>query len=80
MSTNAPAAQSPFDPEYTPIGRVLCFTAHPDDIDFGAAGTIAGWTAAGADVFAYFVHEDKLHAPANAIALRHRLGIALPGD
>jgi LmbE family N-acetylglucosaminyl deacetylase len=24
--------------------------AHPDDIDFGAAGTIAGWTAAGVEV------------------------------
>ncbi|MDP5227202.1 MULTISPECIES: PIG-L deacetylase family protein [Arthrobacter] len=31
-------------------GRVLCFTAHPDDVDFGAAGTIAAWTAAGVDV------------------------------
>jgi LmbE family N-acetylglucosaminyl deacetylase len=24
--------------------------AHPDDVDFGAAGTIAGWTDAGIDV------------------------------
>ena len=30
--------------------RVLCFTAHPDDIDFGAAGTVAAWTAAGVEV------------------------------
>lgn len=30
--------------------RVLCFGAHPDDIDFGAAGTVAGWTAAGVEV------------------------------
>ncbi len=30
--------------------RVLCFGAHPDDIDFGAAGTVAGWAAAGAVV------------------------------
>lgn len=29
---------------------MLCFTAHPDDIDFGAAGTIAAWTAAGVQV------------------------------
>lgn len=29
---------------------MLCFTAHPDDIDFGAAGTIAAWTAAGVEV------------------------------
>lgn len=50
MPTNATAAQSPFDPEASRIGRVLCFTAHPDDIDFGAAGTIAAWTAAGVHV------------------------------
>ncbi len=30
--------------------RVLVITAHPDDVDFGAAGTVATWTAAGADV------------------------------
>lgn len=29
---------------------MLCFAAHPDDIDFGAAGTIAAWTAAGVQV------------------------------
>jgi len=43
-------AQSPFDPEQHRIERVLCFTAHPDDIDFGAAGTVAAWTAAGVQV------------------------------
>lgn len=32
------------------IERVLIVTAHPDDVDFGAAGTIAGWTAAGIEV------------------------------
>jgi len=32
------------------VDRVLCVVAHPDDIDFGAAGTIAGWTAAGTEV------------------------------
>jgi LmbE family N-acetylglucosaminyl deacetylase len=30
--------------------RVLAVMAHPDDVDFGAAGTIARWTAAGVDV------------------------------
>lgn len=30
--------------------RVLCFSAHPDDIDFGAAGTVAKWTAEGVQV------------------------------
>jgi LmbE family N-acetylglucosaminyl deacetylase len=32
------------------IERVLCVTAHPDDVDFGAAGTIAQWTQAGIEV------------------------------
>lgn len=44
------------------------------------AATAKAWAAEGKDVFAYFVHEDKLHAPANAIALRQAAGIALPGD
>ena len=32
------------------IERVLVVTAHPDDLDFGAAGTIAQWTAKGIEV------------------------------
>jgi LmbE family N-acetylglucosaminyl deacetylase len=32
------------------VRRVLVVTAHPDDVDFGAAGTIAAFTAAGLDV------------------------------
>jgi LmbE family N-acetylglucosaminyl deacetylase len=30
--------------------RVLVVTAHPDDVDFGAAGSVAAWTEAGAQV------------------------------
>lgn len=30
--------------------RVLVVTAHPDDVDFGAAGTVAAWTKAGIEV------------------------------
>lgn len=30
--------------------RILAVMAHPDDVDFGAAGTIAQWTAAGHQV------------------------------
>ena len=32
------------------IERALVVTAHPDDVDFGAAGTIATWTDAGIEV------------------------------
>lgn len=30
--------------------RILVVTAHPDDVDFGAAGSVATWTDAGAHV------------------------------
>jgi LmbE family N-acetylglucosaminyl deacetylase len=30
--------------------HILVITAHPDDVDFGAAGSVAAWTAAGAHV------------------------------
>ncbi len=32
------------------ISKILIIAAHPDDVDFGAAGTIAGWTDAGLEV------------------------------
>jgi LmbE family N-acetylglucosaminyl deacetylase len=32
------------------VERVLIITAHPDDVDFGAAGSAAVWTDAGMDV------------------------------
>jgi LmbE family N-acetylglucosaminyl deacetylase len=32
------------------VSRVLVVTAHPDDVDFGAAGSVATWTDAGIDV------------------------------
>jgi LmbE family N-acetylglucosaminyl deacetylase len=34
-------------PEDVPVQRVLAIMAHPDDVDFGAAGTVTQWTAAG---------------------------------
>lgn len=39
------------------VERVLVITAHPDDVDFGAAGTVATWTNAGIEV-AYCVVTD----------------------
>jgi LmbE family N-acetylglucosaminyl deacetylase len=32
------------------VSRVLAIMAHPDDVDFGSAGTIATWTDAGLEV------------------------------
>lgn len=32
------------------VTRVLCVAAHPDDLDFGAAGTVAALTARGVEV------------------------------
>lgn len=39
------------DPAGAPeIARILVVTAHPDDVDFGAAGSVATWTAQGIEV------------------------------
>ena len=32
------------------VERILVVTAHPDDVDFGAAGSVAAWTGRGIDV------------------------------
>ena len=32
------------------VARILVITAHPDDVDFGLAGTVATWTDAGIEV------------------------------
>lgn len=32
------------------MSRALVVCAHPDDVDFGAAGTVSSWTAAGVEV------------------------------
>jgi LmbE family N-acetylglucosaminyl deacetylase len=42
-----------FPPSVEPlsdVSRVLCVFAHPDDVDFGAGGTVAGWVSAGIEV------------------------------
>jgi LmbE family N-acetylglucosaminyl deacetylase len=39
------------------IERILVVTAHPDDVDFGAAGSVATWTSQGIDV-AYCIVTD----------------------
>jgi LmbE family N-acetylglucosaminyl deacetylase len=40
----------PDDLLHLPDGPVLVVTAHPDDVDFGMAGTLSRWAAAGAEV------------------------------
>jgi LmbE family N-acetylglucosaminyl deacetylase len=37
-------------PDAAAIERILVVTAHPDDVDFGAAGTVATWTKSGYEV------------------------------
>jgi LmbE family N-acetylglucosaminyl deacetylase len=42
-----------FPPSATPltdVQRALCVLAHPDDVDFGSAGTVATWVDAGIEV------------------------------
>lgn len=36
--------------EESQVSRVLVVTAHPDDVDFGAAGSVATWSDQGIDV------------------------------
>jgi LmbE family N-acetylglucosaminyl deacetylase len=38
------------DEETDAVERILVVIAHPDDVDFGAAGSVATWTDAGIDV------------------------------
>ncbi|MET0626996.1 MAG: PIG-L deacetylase family protein [Acidimicrobiia bacterium] len=44
------AADPDADARDAGIERVLVVTAHPDDVDFAAAGTVARWTDAGIEV------------------------------
>jgi LmbE family N-acetylglucosaminyl deacetylase len=37
-------------PDASAPARILVVVAHPDDVDFGAAGTVATWTDAGIEV------------------------------
>ena len=37
-------------PEDEPVERILVIAAHPDDVDFGVAGSVATWTDLGIDV------------------------------
>ena len=41
---------TPLEPFPDDWSRALCIVAHPDDLEYGAAGAIACWTAAGKQV------------------------------
>ena len=73
-----PAAPVPAGPPGTGSSRVLVVTAHPDDVDFGSAGTVATFTDAGVEV-AYCIvtdgdagGQDRTMARAEMAAIRRR--------
>jgi LmbE family N-acetylglucosaminyl deacetylase len=55
-TTDVPAAMT-VDAGTDGVERVLVVTAHPDDVDFGAAGSVAVWTQGGVEV-AYCIATD----------------------
>jgi LmbE family N-acetylglucosaminyl deacetylase len=58
--------------DVTGIERVLVVTAHPDDVDFGAAGSVATWTDRGIDV-SYCIVTDGDAGGAHTALSRHEL-------
>jgi LmbE family N-acetylglucosaminyl deacetylase len=70
----------------TEVKRVLVIVAHPDDVDFGAAGTIARWTDAGIEVIYCVVTDgdaggsDPSISRADMAALRRREQTAAAGQ
>ncbi len=75
-----PVPPGPMIPSDDPSGveRILVVTAHPDDVDFGVAGSVATWVKAGIDV-AYCVVTDgdaggsdrTISRPEMAVIRRH---------
>ena len=62
-----------------PFSRALVVAAHPDDAEFGAAGTIARWTAMGTDV-RYLVVTDGASGSADPTMTRERLAVLREGE
>src|SRR4051812_32237428 len=55
------------------VERMLCLLAHPDDVDFGSAGTVATWTAAGTEV-TYCIVTDGDAGGFDEAVPRHEMG------
>jgi LmbE family N-acetylglucosaminyl deacetylase len=73
----APAAGVPLWSPDDGVARVLVVTAHPDDVDFGAAGTVAAFTDAGVEVAYCIVTDgeaggDDRHLPRSDMAALRR--------
>lgn len=68
------------------VSRILVIAAHPDDVDFGAAGTVAGWADAGIEVVYCLVTDgnaggsDRTVSRADMAALRRREQTAAAGQ
>jgi LmbE family N-acetylglucosaminyl deacetylase len=57
MAADAPSAPTMTLDESSGVERILVVTAHPDDVDFGVAGSVATWVKAGIEV-AYCIVTD----------------------
>lgn len=58
QGTGGPSLGAVAEPQPEPeVQRILVITAHPDDVDFGAAGSVATWVDAGIEV-AYCIVTD----------------------
>jgi len=55
--TTAPTPSVPLEGPEDEVARILVVMAHPDDVDFGTAGSIATWTDHGTEV-AYCIVTD----------------------
>ena len=68
------------------LRRVLVIVAHPDDIEWGMAGTVARWVREGKEVSYLLVtrgeagSEDESLTAAEAGALRERFGLVSRPD
>ena len=61
------------------VERILVVTAHPDDVDFGVAGSVAAWTHAGLEV-AYCIATDGEAGGADRAMARSEMAAIRRGE